>query len=609
MKTNSKEKSVSVKSDTVTSSMKISSSDENIRQICELFQSNYHLKTIQDCYERNRGDMEKTIDELFKAHDSKSTDEKREKRSTAQNQIFSNKMQISTTKPTTTNNRNKKRNPNDDKDIFHRFSMDYKGLLDNSKLEKVWSKVTQETWGNPLPPEEKIALAKIYADQVVEEVYNNQISHQSLEQHVSNSSVKGKRQGLALASVAVNATAEASITDATITFVKFIDLFSGVISQEKLETIWENIIEYDTLDERFEIATLYALEESEKSELIGSEVESSNSTISLKELLIEQETQRSTLKITSSSRKKGNNSSSNKRNDSNSTREAIQQFLIEFFRETPTIKQKDIIEALIESNYNTELTIERLCEQCLKKGSYTRGLSYSEIVFSNSNSKHDISKGSGSSVSSASSSAKVSPKLSPLGSSTARLSVFSFKEVATQPGHDIDDTEFFPASKSILSKLRNKKSDSTNQDRLYRFAYHFLQIIKAKNPHLILEMDETNDYCLTFQGVKSSVVMNHVKYDFEEERNHILTVPIDFHGLPVIQALEIVDTSIDYFIDEYKSDFVKKIILKFIVGRGLHSPGGIPKLGPAILKLLKERNMNNFVPYEGEVLLYLNALK
>lgn len=60
---------------------------------------------------------------------------------------------------------------------------------------------------------------------------------------------------------------------------------------------------------------------------------------------------------------------------------------------------------------------------------------------------------------------------------------------------------------------------------------------------------------------------------------------IDLHGLRVEEAKERAEAAIK----RAKANGVKKLV--FIVGKGLHSEGGVPKIKPAILSLINKHNL------------------
>jgi DNA-nicking Smr family endonuclease len=67
---------------------------------------------------------------------------------------------------------------------------------------------------------------------------------------------------------------------------------------------------------------------------------------------------------------------------------------------------------------------------------------------------------------------------------------------------------------------------------------------------------------------------------------------IDLHGFYVREAIQVLDVFLDEEIRSLQNDdFLDKKALMVITGRGKHSVGGVPKIKPAVIDRLKERNL------------------
>lgn len=80
----------------------------------------------------------------------------------------------------------------------------------------------------------------------------------------------------------------------------------------------------------------------------------------------------------------------------------------------------------------------------------------------------------------------------------------------------------------------------------------------------------------------------------------IIINTFDLHGLLVREALQFITSIFQYYGSE------ERRILRFIVGRGNHSIGGISRLGPALKKYFDNRNISH-TDYDGEIRARINA--
>lgn len=162
-----------------------------------------------------------------------------------------------------------------------------------------------------------------------------------------------------------------------------------------------------------------------------------------------------------------------------------------------------------------------------------------------------------------------------------------------------------PSNASSLSISNSNDEDrflsdaaikSHAQGQMYhRFAEHFLFVARKHNPTYNISLSRTGT--LSFDGSMRSSRSN----DFDED------LRVDLHGLVVLRGLELVESVMNYLYSlsplskSGKSRPQKKWRVKFVVGRGAHSSGGVAKLKPAVEKYLRRNGEHNVTVYDGEV--------
>jgi hypothetical protein len=122
---------------------------------------------------------------------------------------------------------------------------------------------------------------------------------------------------------------------------------------------------------------------------------------------------------------------------------------------------------------------------------------------------------------------------------------------------------------------------------------------RENNPDLILGLNKYNE--LEYYG-RSNIDYKNLFGKYKNNNNKIVYY-IDLHGLYIEDAQSLVISSIKYY--EINKEFssnnlIKKILLIFIVGMGIHSRNGIKLLGPAIEQTLRSCNYQ-FTVYESEI--------
>lgn len=432
------------------------------------------------------------------------------------------------------------------------FQTQFHDLLSAEAIKEVWEIVKKEFWKDSHDYQTRVQVGMIYAQQRVDDVLGKEEGHDAYQTPI--------------------------LTDAQ-QCVQFQGLFQDIISKVKLEQIWNNITtEGLSSEEKSELAVLYAMEYLEEQHYRQSGKSNQSTDIKdnrvidvemdLMDVMLLQESRRMEEKhqqIQSTSLLKAK-----RVEQKQSTKEAAIRVVEEVFRDSVVkLSSQRIVDVLLRCQYDVEEAIAILCQEVLQDKSYVRhDLSYSQAA----KKVHQNKKKGNVSIS------------------------FGTSSSGKYKGSHGDEDEA-TRKKNLLDRTRSKH----NPEYQFRFGEYFSTIVKRKNPGIKIKL--SNDGEIVFEGFKASY--NQQKYD-EVNGMHMLMIVIDLHGIPVVQALQIVDSSLDHY---YHCDgsklHSKKIILKYIVGKGIHSPGGIPKIGSAVQQLLRDRNEFDFVPYEGEVLLYL----
>jgi hypothetical protein len=491
------------------------SNSKNFEEIVDMFRKSYPEKIVSKIYEECGHSRDRCIERLL---------EMQNKEVISGREVVTVSGSTAALSPTLT------------------LTKEYEGLLSTEDISQIISSIQRDFWSSGVTDKDKVDIGRSYAEQLIRDKYSDEVSCEPR----SDRDVKEKTE--------------------------FVELFYKLIPQAELDTIW-NSVEVPvsscpsfssskvSLDEKLNLATLYAMEyldgngvdrKSANTSGISSKTECS----SLHSYLINQEKNR--LK---------SNSSKNIIY-SQSTRDSIAHYVFDIFKDTKSICEADIVEELMNCNYNVIRAIENLCEKSLKSSSFARGITYSEAVFSSI---------------STSSSLKSSRVPTPLLPDTEISTVLEF------PSLNINSV----SSKSKKSPGRNPFSRLSLEKRL-NFSRYFYDIFKKRNSSLSVGITQYGE--LEYRG--SSLERN---YNARDSSGGYLTIVLDLHNLPVHHAIELVASSTHYYQTTYQNEFFKHIILLFVVGKGLHSPGGVPKLGPAIEKLLIREFGNNYVYYDGEI--------
>ncbi len=477
-----------------------------------------------------------------------------------------------------------------DKEAYRQWSVIYQELLSSNDLEDIWSQVQRDHWGDNLDAQQKAEVATIYAQQKLDLIFDN-----------ANSSETCSSSGIVSSESGPSSSIEHPLSnDESDHVVSFKRLFVDIISNEQLESIWRTISnEKLSFQEKEELAILYTMEILEAKQ--AGELEDPNS-VDLLELMSFQEAQR--LERMEHNIQKANWKQFSKLEKSQSTQEVALQMVTDIFKDSNSkyITQQRISEILIKCHYDIEEAISTICQETLRDGHFTRhNVSYAnalKIENNNeiSNQRAIINKGSAKKI--------------VTGSTTQfKVNNNNLLSISMTPNRPIEKTpeerresqqQWSQDTKPNLLFRARQKANSIHQ---YRFGLHFLNVVKAKNPLLRVELN--NDGEIIYTGMNPHYGQR--RYDDKIYAN-VLMITIDLHGLPLVQALQIVDSSIDYYRDVFdgRKDKIERVTIRYVVGRGVHSPGGIAKMRPAVVNLLNDRNETNYVVCEGEIMLNIS---
>jgi hypothetical protein len=360
-----------------------------------------------------------------------------------------------------------------------------------------------------------------------------------------------------------------------------------------LDTIWNNVHSSLKDEEKFQLATLYTVEYLEwknaapvvptttKLSSSSSSSSSINNKNDLRSYLVQQEMNR--VKHSSSFPAKRRTDSPT---SSESSRVTITEHLFDVFKDS-VVTEKQIIDALLNCNYDLSLTMDNLCETALKNNSFTRDISYSEAVYSHIPAERKK-------LPTVLSSVVDTVKTSNSTSSTDVETLFSPLPPLHKKFSSLPSYSHYPTENKI--KLSN----------------YFFQTFLKKNEHLVVEMNRSYEFLYHGSREEGKFLQKHWTNKNSNPDGHIMNIRIDFHGLPVNHSTEIVDSCLTYYYNNYlqttsHQSSWRKIVITFIVGKGIHSPGGVPRLGPGIEKFLREYYSEfEYFLYDGELIVTLN---
>jgi hypothetical protein len=531
-----------IKKPSASTSSKSSSSwtrDSDVQKLQSVFPSR-PLRTIESTYEAFNGNLDDCIDFLLSSGiDNEPTP--------PLNTIQSSSSMKCTSRNTTLSSKSQ---PLSDYQAFTDWKQNFESLLSKEDLSQIWKDVRKDYWNEGWDISKLAEIAAVIAQQKIAEKFDDPqplTTSSGMSNNLISTATTANTHCLKGVSISLLTESESS---KNLSFQSYCQLFEGLLSRDKLKDIWNGISERDlTLQEKEELAVLYAMEwldDHQSNNHDDNDVEA----LSLMELLATSEAQRLEKQQNMHWAKQA------KLQKTQTTQEAVLQTVFDIFEDSisqTVLTKQHIAEVLLQCEYDVEEAVNGLCVDILKAGSF------------------------------------VDPQL-------------SFAEVTTAPSKR---KIIKKKQKQEISKVHRDSEEKSNilyrlqsDGYQFRFGEHFAKVLKSKNPLVRVVVDENG--ALVYTGMKSNQIQRRLDNINNE---NVLLIQVDLHGLPVVQALQVVDSSIDYYREVFdrKKVNIKHVNLRFVVGKGLHSPGGIPKIGPAVLKLLKDRQESNFVHYDGEI--------
>lgn len=524
--------------------------NKDIKELTEIFGVAFPEKTITRVYSECNKNLNEATERLLQLQEQCSSASQSKSRPCTIGKEDQNKS-----KQNPIENSKKNKNVNL-KPSYEKFKSDFQDLLNPKELDSIWNNVRKNCWGNQISVEIHYEMAKEEAEQRILLKFTEETASGD------NDSSSG---------VATTGDSEKSLLPCrTNDFASFIDLFHGLIPQPQLDQIWQSVHTQciNTDQDPKESAVLLALEYldvQERKPQSKSTTSAKSDENTLLTFLANQELTKSQIN-----------------SFPQSSRESKLQYLLDLFADsTPVVTPAQISEELIKSNYNISLAIENICDRSLSQRSLSRGLSYAEAVFTGKQA-----------------SSSFSPQKRTVNSVKSSLPLAARTDAHSSSLAQSTETTGFitiPAQK----KPRNPALDcyplyqrnAHYQNKRWQFAFHFYEVFQRKNPHLFVQLNEDGEF--VYEGSQQE------RKDREFHRSQpvqqrVLQIRMDFHGIPVHHAIELVASSIEYYQQIGLPDpLLKDVVLTFIVGLGLHSPGGVAKLGPAIERFLQQQQREN----------------
>lgn len=353
-------------------------------------------------------------------------------------------------------------------------------------------------------------------------------------------------------------------------FESFVLLCEDMFHISILESIWKSLPNSVSGEEKFDAAVMLAVERLGEQQVDG---DTDGTSSNCAPRTNASQTDGLSLPLFDPNRKSKRKI---KRNKIKSSQQAVLDMLEETFQGTGI--SLDIIQRVAESNdYDPEQSIEGIWADYYRSRSLVReGVTFADAAASDDLFTQPTS---------------VSSALVPNVSVTVPPTANSLS-IASTAAKD-DDGDRFLSDAAMKSRVQGQM--------YHRLADHFLSVARKYNPAYNISLSRGT---LSFDGtVRSSRSIN-----FDED------LRVDLHGLVVLRALELVESVMNYLYSvspvskSGKSRHNKKWRVKFVVGRGAHSSGGVAKLKPAVEKYLRRNDENRVTVLEGEVHVELRSV-
>ncbi|KAJ3633566.1 hypothetical protein MTP99_010505 [Tenebrio molitor] len=126
----------------------------------------------------------------------------------------------------------------------------------------------------------------------------------------------------------------------------------------------------------------------------------------------------------------------------------------------------------------------------------------------------------------------------------------------------------------------------TKRGELYALANKYKRLNNTKLVNYYFEQAKKQTIFYEQANLAAAAILK------ENIENNSRKDTIDLHGFYVREAIQVLDVFLDKEIRSLQNDdFLDKKALMVITGRGKHSVGGVPKIKPAVIDRLKERNL------------------
>jgi hypothetical protein len=183
----------------------------------------------------------------------------------------------------------------------------------------------------------------------------------------------------------------------------------------------------------------------------------------------------------------------------------------------------------------------------------------------------------------------------------------------------------FPLNSKMRANISQEAMKISEKINSFNISAAIL-LLRRNNPGIIVDQIGGFIGKLEFKGfescsnysiynAQSEFIVNPRKMPSErngsQRGSHSFDIKFDLHGLLVQEAIEIVDSILQYYIKCHSnysacSSRLKRINVHFVVGLGRHSANGLPKLKPALMRFLKSQSFKTISDvHSGEICVQL----
>lgn len=499
----------------------------------------------------------------------------------------------------------------DDYGAYQQLLDEYVDVVPAAELKRIWHNLRKEL-KQECTIEQRLELAKDYALSFLD-VGSDEIKTSARSDSLSSCATYANTLVRAAPTVIKTEDSSATISTKHVTptedeYTQYLSLFDGLLPYEVIYDLWNSAVEdsgSDTSAGSYEYAICYALTKLEQGgSYLGEEWVQDNVTPFI---------QNSTSVDSSDGSSQANNGDSSEE----STAEVFISFVEQYFLGTG-VGRIAIERALKQLNFDIDSTINWFSDQIGSEDNL-------HSVTSTSMSVIPVVDSVAPPISPAKSCGFVTVKSKKKCKKQAQQ--MRYKQAVTQNTNDIQqlkswngssvETENRPAVTiigPIYAKDQPIKSSLETQRpidaRKYEWTNHFLVTFKNHNPDAVVVV---RDGKLQYAGTKKGLSEQGGSLSSSPNKHatfKLATEVIDLHLLSVAYAIQIVDSATNYYYTNMRDKQIgksgyaaikcKRMMIKFVVGKGLHSTNGKAKLGPSVVKYAYRNNIDH-VMKEGEV--------